>query len=243
MASRRDTVATYGHSMTDEEWAKLTLHRKLPAEVRKPIEAELDIYGRFATATASPPSETKENLEHAAALASKLLKVIERFGPDEHRSLIECTDQSAAVSDIDVDVVIAPEVQALIDEPQNDQDAMYVVPARAAFVAATPRLDALKLLVEQQSQVAALRDRMMRAAARIERGKRDAGNVRALVKRVSQIISAHGGPLTKAKPDLHFAYELGEIARPKIGRGSMKEAIEHLGAEPKLALENSANPG
>jgi hypothetical protein len=34
-----------------------------------------------------PPSETKKNLEHAAELASKLLAVIEGFGPDEQLTL------------------------------------------------------------------------------------------------------------------------------------------------------------
>jgi hypothetical protein len=203
--------------MTNEEWAELTRHRKLPAEVRQPIEAELDLYSRFASATASPPSVTKENLEHAAELASKLLKVIERFGPDEHRALVWRAD-SVAVSDL---------------------EAMCSVPA--ALVTNTPRLDALKWISEHRAQLIEFRDETMKAAARIEKGKRDAGNVRALVKRVSQIIEAHGGPLTKAKPDMHFAEELGKLAFAKIGRGSMKEAIDSL--EPELAAENSDNPG
>jgi hypothetical protein len=215
--------------MTEGQWTKLTLHRKLPAEIRKPIEAELDLYGSFADAMASPPSETKENLEHAAELARNLLKAIERFGPDEHRALVGNSD-SVALSDLDGDVPLAVEVRTLIDRPRENQDvdAMYAVPARAAFVATTPRLDLLKLLADHRIHLAALRDRMLRAAATIEKGKRDASNVRAFVKRVSQIIEAHGGPLTKAKPDLHFAYELGKLARPTIGPGSIKEAIENL---------------
>ena len=46
------------------------------------------------------------------------------------------------------------------------------------FVGATPRLDSLKLLADQHSRIAVLRDRLANAAARIEKGKRNAGNVR-----------------------------------------------------------------
>jgi hypothetical protein len=228
--------------MTDKDWAKLTLHLRLPAETRKPIEAELDLYSRFAAATASPPSKTKKKLEHAAGLTSELLRVIERFGPDEYHALVECTDKSVALSDMDV--ALAAKVNAFADRPHENQhaDAIYAMLARAAFVAVTPRLDSLKLLADQRVQLAALRDRMMRAAVRIDRGKKDAGNARALVKRVSHIIEAQtGSPLSKAKPELHFACVLGSLARPTIGPGSIKEAIENL--EPKLASENLPNPG
>jgi hypothetical protein len=186
--------------MTDQEWDGLTWYRRLPNEARAPIEAELDLYSRFASAVAQPPSATRKNLEHAAELASRLLKATSGFGPDEHHALVE-------------------------------------------FVGATPRLDALKLLADQSGRVAALRDRLTTAASKIEKGKRDAGNQRALVSRVNQVIVAHTGrPLSKAKEDLHFACKLGELAKPAVGPGSIKEAIENL-VEPNLAFEKVANSG
>lgn len=227
--------------MTDQEWAELTLYRKLPAEVRKPIEAELDLYRRFANAMTPPPSETKENLEHAAELASRLLKVIERFGPDEQRALVPRSD-SVALSDLEAmcavpkSVITSTPGLVILLDPAGEHDV-----APASLVTNTTRLDALKRLTEHRLRLTALLDEMMRAAASIERGKRDASNVRALVKRVSEILEPHGGPLTKAKPNLRFAEQLGKLADPKIGRGSMKEAIESL--EPELAPESPDNPG
>lgn len=70
----------------------------MPDAARKPIENELDLYRRFADATAAPPSETRKNLERAAELASKLLEVIEDFGPEEHRALAACSEQGVALS-------------------------------------------------------------------------------------------------------------------------------------------------
>jgi hypothetical protein len=172
--------------MTDEEWGDLTRYRRLPSEARKPIEAELDTYSRFATALAPPPNETKGNLERAAVLASNLLKFIDGFGPDEHRALVE-------------------------------------------FVGATPRRDALDLLADQRAQVTRLRDWMVIAAARIEKGKTgsDAGNLRAFLKRVGKIVEGHtGAPLSKSKPDLDFAKNLGKLADPQFSIYSAKGAIE-----------------
>jgi hypothetical protein len=85
--------------MTDEQWSTLTYRLKMPDAARKPIENELDIYSRFADATASPPSETRQNLERAAQLVSKLLEVIEDFGTEEHRALAESVE-SVAIADI-----------------------------------------------------------------------------------------------------------------------------------------------
>jgi hypothetical protein len=51
--------------MTDEQWSVLTRWLKVPNVARQPIENELDIYSRFAYATATPPSETRQNLERA----------------------------------------------------------------------------------------------------------------------------------------------------------------------------------
>jgi hypothetical protein len=78
--------------MIDEQWSTLTYRLEVPAAARKPIENELDLYRRFADATASPPSETRKNLERAAELASKLLEVIKDFGPEEHRALAESVE-------------------------------------------------------------------------------------------------------------------------------------------------------
>lgn len=75
--------------MTDQEWDDLTRYRRPPKEAREPIEAELNLYSRFASAVAQPPSDTRKNLEHAAELASRLLKAISAFGPDEHHALVE----------------------------------------------------------------------------------------------------------------------------------------------------------
>src|SRR6476660_325006 len=102
--------------MTDEQWSTLTYRLKVPDAARKPIENELDIYSRFGDATASPPSETRHNLERAAQLASKLLKFIEGFGPEEHRALAESVE-SVAISDISA-LRITPEVQMLVERPR-----------------------------------------------------------------------------------------------------------------------------
>jgi hypothetical protein len=136
--------------MTDEQWSTLTSRLKVPDAARKPIENELDLYCRFADATASPPSETRKNLERAAELASKLLEVIEDFGPEEHRALAESVE-TIALSDIRA-LPIAPNVQLLLDRPREDRalDSMWIVPARAPVAGVTPRIDALKLLIEQQ---------------------------------------------------------------------------------------------
>jgi hypothetical protein len=229
--------------MTDEQWSVLTRWLKVPNVARQPIENELDIYSRFAYATATPPSETRQNLERATQLASRLLEVIEGFGPEEHRALAESIE-SAAISDISA-LPIAPEVQLLVDRPRKDRDdQMWIVPAPAPIVGLTPRLDAVKLLADQHAQLTALRNRMATAAAKIGRGKTgsDPGNVRALLKRVSEIIETHmGKPLSKGKREFDFAGALCNLADPQISPSSIKTAIENLA--PKLASEKSANSG
>jgi hypothetical protein len=75
--------------MTDEQWSDLTYRLKLPDVARGPIENELDLYRRVADSAASPPSETRENLERAANTADRLLGLIEGFGPDEHYAFVE----------------------------------------------------------------------------------------------------------------------------------------------------------
>jgi hypothetical protein len=235
--------------MTNEDWSDLTRWLKLPDTARLPIENELDLYRRCADSVAPPPSETRGNLERAAELASHLLEVIERFGPNEYRALVGCcTDNSVTLSNLDVEVPLAAEVQTLIDRPRENQDvdAFYAVPARAALVVTTtPRLDALNQLADSRIQLAALRDRMTYAAATLKRGKTgsDASNARALVKRVSEIVeTCTGTPLSKGKPELYFAERLGRLADPPISANSIKGAIETL--EPKkLAAEKSANYG
>jgi hypothetical protein len=175
--------------MTNEDWSDLTRWLILPDNARQPIENELDLYHRSAESAASPPSETKQNLEHAADTADRLLGLIEGFGPDEHYALVESGE------------------------------------------GATPRLDALKLLVDKHAQLTALRDRMTNAAAKLGRGKTgsDASNVRALVKRVSKIIETHTGkPLSKRGADLKFAEELCKVADPPIKFFSLKGAIEKI---------------
>lgn len=163
--------------MTDEQWSTLTARLKVPAPARAPIENELDLYRRVANAATLPPSETRKNLERAAEVAGKLLGLIEGFGPDDHRALVEL-DESVALS----------HVSASLTSPDG------VAPTRATVVGgSTPRLDALKLLVEQHAQLTVLRDRMATAAARVGRGKTgsDASNTRAFVTRVSEIIETH----------------------------------------------------
>jgi hypothetical protein len=244
LASRRDMVATRGGilPMTDEQWSAVSRRLKVPDAAREQIENELDLYRRFACATASPPSETRKNLEQAVALASTLLEVIEGFGPDEHRALVESVE-SVTLSDISA-LPIAPEVQLLVDRPRKDLDPMWIVPARASAVGITPRIDALKLLVDQHARLTAPRDRMATAAAKIGRGKTgsDPRNVRALLKRVSEIVETHiGRPLSKGKREFDFAVALCKLADPQISTNSIKGAIEDL--EPKLPAENSAKSG
>jgi hypothetical protein len=72
---------------------------------------------------------------------------------------------------------------------------------------------------------------MLMAATKIGEGKtgKDAGNVRAFVRRVSQIIEAHTGePLSRGKRQLDFAEKLGGLAEPTIDLGSITEAIRNL---------------
>lgn len=75
--------------MTDEQWSLLTAWLKVPAAARERIENELDLYRRVAESAASPPSETRENLERVAKAADRLVGLIEGFGPDEHYALME----------------------------------------------------------------------------------------------------------------------------------------------------------
>jgi hypothetical protein len=204
--------------MTDEQWSTLTAWLKVPAAARAPIENELDLYRRFADAVASPPSETKKKLERAAALASELLGTIEDFGPEEHNAL--CTIRPITVTlpeDVEVTEQVATELAPLIGRPGT-----------------ISRLNAFKLLAEQHAQVTALRDSMTTAAARLGRGKTgsDATNVRALVRRVSEIVETHiGMPLGKGKREFNFALQLCKLADPHISVGSTKGAIESLASK------------
>jgi hypothetical protein len=75
--------------MTDDDWSNLTHWLKLPDAARHPIENELDLYRRVAESAASPPSETRKKLEHAASAVDKVLELIEGFGPDEHSAFVE----------------------------------------------------------------------------------------------------------------------------------------------------------
>ena len=84
---------------------------------------------------------------------------MEAFGPEQHRALAEGVE-GVALSDISA-LPITPDVQLLFDRPRNDRDLdqMWIVPSRAPTVVfgVTPRLDALKLLVDQHAQLTALR--------------------------------------------------------------------------------------
>jgi hypothetical protein len=60
--------------------------------------------------------------------------------------------------------------------------------ALVGFVGSTPRLHSLKLSVDHCGRIATLRDRLAAAAGKITKGKRDAGNQRALASRVNQAI-------------------------------------------------------
>jgi len=108
-----------------------------------------------------------------------------------------------------------------------------------------PRLDALKLLADQHAQLTILRNWIATTATTVARGKtgRDASNVRALVRRVNEIIETHTGKsLGKGKRKFHFTLELCKLAEPQIKSGSVTAAIEALNSE-KLASENSINLG
>lgn len=51
--------------MTDEEWRRLTLRLNVSDEARAEIEAELDLYRRFAT-KAEPPATVQRQLDEVA---------------------------------------------------------------------------------------------------------------------------------------------------------------------------------
>jgi hypothetical protein len=208
--------------MKDEQWFTLTARLEVPAKARAAIENELDLYARVAAVGTAPrPNEVRGKLAHAAKLAADLLEAIEEFGLEEHDAL--CANRP-----VDIEAASeAAELAVLVGHP-----------------GATPRLDALKLLAEQHAQLIAIRDSMTTAAATVARGKtRDASNVRALVRRVSEIIETHAGKsLSKGKREFDFALELCKLADPDISLGSVKGAIESLTAK-KLACENSANSG
>lgn len=192
--------------MTDEQWSTLTRHFKVPGIARALIENELDLYARVAAAAPAPsPSEVRNKLEHAAALASKLLQAIEAFGPKEREALSTSHP-----------VTVGPEA--------NTTKLARLI----GHLGATPRFDAHKRLAEQHAQLFVIRDCMTAAAESVTRGKtRDASNVRALVRRVSGIIDDHiGVPLSMGSDELDFAEELGKIADPPISYYSVEEAVK-----------------
>lgn len=209
--------------MTDEQWTSLTARLKLPPETRAPIENELDLYARFAVGAGPAPAETRKKLERVAALAGDLLKAIEEFGPGEHEAL-------SASHPVIVDLTRDPpaKLARLVGHPRG-----------------TPRFEARKLLVEQQTRLTALRDRVAAAATSVAKGKpgSDASNVRALIRRVSEVVETRTGKsLGKGKPEFDFTRKLCALADPTIKEGTIKGAIEDLTSK-KLAPENSANFG
>lgn len=209
--------------MTDEQWADLTYWLKLPATARVPIENELDLFARVAAAAGPVPAETRKKLERAAGLAVDLLRAIEEFGPEEHEAL-----SASRPATVDLAHDASAKLARLVGHPR-----------------ATPRFDARKLLVEQHAHLTAFRDRMAAAARSVAKGKSgsDASNVRALVRRVSEVIEARTGKtLGKGKPASDFTRKLCALADPTIKEGTIKGAIESLTSE-KLASENSANSG
>jgi hypothetical protein len=173
----------------------------------------------------------RQELADVAAVASELLGAIENLSPEAHSAL--GVGQPVTVTrpdDLELTGPVAAELAPLtIGRPRKrkDQD----VKAMTMALATTPRLDALRSLDDKHKQVTALRDQMLMAATRIGQGKtgKDAGNVRAFVRRVSQIIEAHTGePLSRGKRQLDFAEKLGRLAEPHIDSGSIVEAIRNL---------------
>jgi hypothetical protein len=107
-------------------------------------------------------------------------------------------------------------------------------PARSASVA----------MVYHHAHLTALYDRFRIAAKTFAiKGKSgsDPSDVRALLKRVSDIVETHTGKaLSKGKPETDFAREFCKLADPQIGSGSIKLALENLRA--RIAAEKILKP-
>ena len=238
--------------MTNEQWSALTHDLKLPRVARKPIEDEIDRYrssaefDKFAKAHARnkpQPSQSKKKLERAASLAAKLLDILDSF------------DKEWAAYDALVDPAVSEACLADANKwPEGPWGDSIISPPLECPEGRRPDEYAMSLLCEHRAHLAALCDRFRNAAAKFpvvskwpvlrKKAGRDPSAARELINRVSKIVRAHTGrPLSKGKPQLNFACTLGDFVNPRIGPGSIKEAIENLEREPRLASKKILKPG
>jgi hypothetical protein len=210
--------------MTDEQWSGLTRHLRLPDTARMPIARELDWYRRladlaaFAGAGPDPrPSEIRQKLERGASLAGELLDILESLGTLGYHALIDPAVSEACLA-------IADQREALL----GDSSTLLLSDGLERPEEEEPNI----VLLLHHAHLTALHDRFSVAAEKFGvKGKpgHDPTDVRALLKRVSDIIQSHTGkPLSKGKRETHFAHKFCELADPEIGPGTIKLALENL---------------
>jgi hypothetical protein len=227
--------------MTDEQWSDLTHRLKLPDAARRPIEAELRRYrspmglNEFAGAEADPrPSDVKRKLERGASLAGELLDTLESLKTMAYDALIDPAVSEACLT-------IAEQREVL----WGNSSTMLLKPPLECPEGQNLDRYASMAMIHHHAHLTALYDRFTIAGETFAiKGKsgRDPSDVRALLKRVSEIVETHTGkPLSKGKPETDFARKFCKIADPQIGPGTMQLALENLRA--RIVAKNSSNSG
>jgi hypothetical protein len=228
--------------MTNEQWSDVTRYLKLPDAARKPLEEQIasyrsrDIFSEFGSgAEPDPrPSDVKKKLERAASLAGELLDILEGVKTLGYDVLI-----SPAVSEACFDV--AKRREALWG---NSSTLIFYPPLECPEGESADRSASIAM-IHHHAHLTALYDRFSIAAETFAiKGKpgSDPSDVRALLKRVSEIVETHTGKaLSKGKPETDFARKFCELADPQIGPGAIKLALENLRA--RIAAKKSSNPG
>lgn len=227
--------------MTNEEWSRLTRHLKVPGAAREALEKQIQGYqsrnmlSEINGAEPDPrPSDVKKKLERGAALAGELLDILEDVKTLGYRALLD-----PAVSE---DCLAAARQR---EAAWGNSSTMLLKTQLARPERQSPLMSASVAMIYHHAHLTALCDRFRIAAETFAiKGKSgsDPSDVRALLKRVSEIVETHTGKaLSKGKPETDFAREFCKLADPQIGPGAIKLALENLRA--RIAGENSSNSG
>lgn len=210
---------------------------EVPGAARESLEKQIQNYRSrnmlFELTGAEPdprPSDVKRKLERGAALAGELLDILDDVKTLGYRVLLDpAVSEACLAAARQRGNSITMLLQTELECPEGQS------PVRSASVA----------IIYHHAHLTALYDRFRIAAETFAiKGKSgsDPSDVRALLKRVSEIVETHTGKaLSKGKPETDFAREFCKLTDPQIGSGAIKLALENLRA--RIAAEKSSNPG
>jgi hypothetical protein len=227
--------------MTNKEWSRLTLYLKVPGAAREALEEQIQGYqsrnrlSEIGGAEPDPrPSDVKKKLERGAALAGELLNIVEDLKTLGYRALLDPAVSEGCVS-------AARQREAA----WGNSSTMLLQTLLECPERQSPVVSASVTMIYHHAHLTALWDRFRIAAETFAtKGKsgNDPSDVRALLKRVSEIVETHTGKaLSKGKPEIDFAREFCKLADPQIGPGAIKLALENLRA--RITAKKSSNPG